>query len=65
MRKIMLLMIICVFTIGTRGEGIRFFKGSFQDALKPGEGREQESVCRFLYHLVRTLSADVQEYIPG
>lgn len=34
MRKIVLLMIICVFAAGARGEGIRFFKGSFQDALK-------------------------------
>ena len=56
MRKIVLLMIICVFAIGTRGEGIRFFKGSFQDALKQARAENKK---------VWTLSTDVQEYIPG
>ena len=47
MRKIMLLMIICVFTIGTRGEGIRFFKGSFQDALKQARAENKKVFVDF------------------
>lgn len=47
MRKIVLLMIICVFTIGTRGEGIRFFKGSFQDALKQAKAENKKVFVDF------------------
>ncbi len=47
MRKIVLLMIICVFTIGTRGEGIRFFKGSFQDALKQARAENKKVFVDF------------------
>ena len=61
MRKIVLLLMICIFAAGARGEGIRFFKGSFQEALKQAKA----GVCRFLYHVVRTLSTDVQKCIPG
>ena len=43
----MLLMIICVFTIGTRGEGIRFFKGSFQDALKQARAENKKVFVDF------------------
>lgn len=47
MRKIVLLMIVCVFAAGARGEGIRFFKGSFQDALKQAKAENKKVFVDF------------------
>lgn len=47
MRKIVLLMIVCVFAVGARGEGIRFFKGSFQDALKQAKAENKKVFVDF------------------
>lgn len=47
MRKIVLLMLICVFAAGARGEGIRFFKGSFQEALKQAKAENKKVFVDF------------------
>ena len=49
---------------GKRGR-YPFFQGFLPRCLEAGESREQEGVCRFLHHVVRTLSTDVQKCIPG
>ena len=47
MRKIVLLIVICVFAAGARGEGIRFFKGSFQDALLQAKAENKKVFVDF------------------
>ena len=47
MRKIVLLIMICVFAAGARGEGIRFFKGSFQEALKQAKAENKKVFVDF------------------
>ena len=47
MRKIVLLLMICIFAAGARGEGIRFFKGSFQEALKQAKAENKKVFVDF------------------
>lgn len=47
MRKIVLLIMICVFAAGAKGEGIRFFKGSFQEALKQAKAENKKVFVDF------------------
>lgn len=47
MRKILLLLIICAFTAAARGEGIRFFEGSFPDALRRAKAENKKVFVDF------------------
>lgn len=47
MRKILLLVLIFVFAAEARSEGIRFFKGSFQEALKQAKAENKKVFVDF------------------
>lgn len=47
MSRIMLLLVLCVFAAGARGDGIRFSGGSFQDVLKQAKAENKKVFVDF------------------